>query len=86
MDRALHFFIFCSHRSSLLDGLRLPGKVTYVTPDDGFEGTIEGLWLMTQCRHHIITNSSFYWWGAWLSSANYPSDGSEVFAAPVRVD
>lgn len=36
---------------------------------NGEQGGWEDMYLISLCRHHIIANSSFSWWGAWLSGA-----------------
>ncbi|MDR1284075.1 MAG: alpha-1,2-fucosyltransferase [Opitutaceae bacterium] len=59
-----------------LDFRRAP--VSYVTHNNDNE--IADLWLMTQCRHSIIANSSYSWWGAWLGAGQGLEEGRLVFA------
>jgi hypothetical protein len=50
------------------------GRTTFVSGNTGAESWMD-LALMSACRHHIIANSSFSWWGAWLSR-----EGGDVLA------
>lgn len=33
------------------------------------QGDFEDLYAMSRCNYHIIANSSFSWWGAWLAQS-----------------
>ena len=44
--------------------------ILYASPKEGELSTIEDMYLMQHCRHAIISNSSFYWWGTYLSDFN----------------
>lgn len=75
------YYVFCSHRAEALERLRVPSPPVFVTGQDGFEDPIESLWLLAQCRHHILTNSTFYWWGAWLAENSRPAEARQILAA-----
>ncbi len=61
-------------------GVAAPAKdVTYVEPDK-FRTDWEDLWMMSHCGHHIIANSSFSWWSAWLADRRFGRASRHVFA------
>ncbi len=62
------FFVFSDDFAWVRAKLRLPGTATFVE-HNGEARAAEDLRLMSACRHHVIANSSFSWWGAWLNPA-----------------
>jgi len=66
-----HFYVFSDHPVAARDLLNLPGELmTLVDHNPGDENACSDLWLMTHCKHFIIANSTFSWWGAWLAEFN----------------
>ena len=65
-----HFFLFSDDPDASLAVLPLPeGMFTCVNHNSSVESAWADLWLMGQCRHFIIANSTFSWWGAWLAES-----------------
>jgi hypothetical protein len=62
---SLHFFVFSDDPAWVRENLRFAAPMTYVDHNGSGRG-YEDLRLMSACRHHIIANSSFSWWGGWL--------------------
>lgn len=62
-----HYFIFSDQPEVAKTRISLPEeRVTLVTHNKGDENAFADLWLMSQCQHFIIANSTFSWWAAWL--------------------
>jgi hypothetical protein len=63
----LRAFVFSDDIEWAKQNLQLKAPVTYVD-HNGPDQAHEDLRLMSLCRHHVIANSTFSWWGAWLSA------------------
>jgi hypothetical protein len=66
-----HYFVFSDRPEAARSLIPLPDeRITLVHHNKGDEYAYADLWLMTQCQHFIIANSTFSWWGAWLADFN----------------
>lgn len=68
-----HYFVFAQDMDWARDHIRSRHPVTFAHQRDPYDGVIQDLYLMTQCRHYIISNSSLHWWAAWLGSGGEAS-------------
>jgi hypothetical protein len=60
------FFVFSDDPQWTKENIRIPFQTYYIEHNDS-GAAFQDLRLMAACKHHIIANSSFSWWGAWLS-------------------
>jgi hypothetical protein len=67
-----HYYLFSDQPDEAVKKINLPiDRVTIVRHNQGDENAYADLWLMSLCNHFIIANSTFSWWGAWLSEAEF---------------
>ena len=63
----LKFFIFSDDVEWVRNNFSWLKNCTYVGHNNA-DNNYQDLNLMSYCKHHIIANSTFSWWGAWLSN------------------
>ncbi len=69
------FFVFSDDIAWAKENLDIDFPCYYVDHNNGL-ASFNDMHLMSLCQHHIIANSSFSWWGAWLN----PSQEKTVIA------
>ena len=70
-----HFFVFSDAPEWARQNLHTRFPIAIL--DQGRGPDYEDIFLMSHCRHHVVANSSFSWWGAWLAS-----DEDHIVIAP----
>ncbi len=66
-DPSVSFFVFTDDPYWVKENIHIPGA--FFVSGIETRNHYEDFYLMSKCRHHIIANSSFSWWAAWLNNA-----------------
>lgn len=69
------FYIFSDDMPWVKSNFKINFPCHFIEHNKGMD-SFNDMRLMSLCKHHIIANSSFSWWGAWLN----PSPEKIVFA------
>lgn len=63
-----HYFVFAQDMQWARQHIRTRHLITFAREKDLYAGAIQDLFLMSQCRYFILSNSTMHWWAAWLSN------------------
>jgi len=62
------FYVFSDDCDWAARNVDLPKSSKLIDHNTGKDSCFD-MWLMSLCKHHIISNSTFGWWGAWLNDS-----------------
>jgi Glycosyl transferase family 11. len=60
-----HFFVFSDEPEWAENNFKIASPTTIVKQNNVNQAYLD-LHLMSKCKHHILANSTFSWWAAWL--------------------
>jgi hypothetical protein len=66
LSKPLRILVFSDDYEWCKENLRTLGGNLEFTSDIDPEGASD-MYFMSLCKHHIIANSTYSWWGAWLA-------------------
>ena len=64
------FYFFSDEAEWVAENLIATGDNAVLVQHNQGDDSWQDMALMSKCCHHIIANSSFSWWGAWLNPAD----------------
>lgn len=80
-EKDLKFLIFSDDPDWVIENMDIPNSICFSAKKFNHYDDWYDMCLMSHCKHNIIANSSFSWWGAWLN--NYPN---KIVICPKRWD
>lgn len=71
-----HYYIFTNNENNdffdFLKKIDVDKKnYTLVTPKRGFGSSFDTLWVLSNFKYQLISNSTFYWWGAYFAKQRF---------------
>ena len=79
INKDLSIYIFSDDPDWCRKNLKIPKLNTTFIDHNHESDSWQDLYLMGFCKHHILANSSFSWWGGWFGDQHWGRNRSVIY-------